>query len=298
LGRVICYDAHPSLPSALFLRIDLHTHSVYSDGVLTPAALIERAALREVSTLALTDHDEMGGLEEAGHAARNRGIRLISGVEISVSWRSQTIHVVGLDVDSAHDSLVQGLAGLRDARRLRAVKIGEQLATAGLLASGIKLDLDTSPLGAPGRGHFARALAASGRAKNAADAFKRFLAQGKPGYVDQIWAELGQAVAWIRGAGGFAILAHPERYRISRPVAKALWEEFKHCGGHAIEICRDDPGIAAEQIRSARRLGFMLSGGSDFHGPGAGSADLGEVASIHSDPAAVWLHEDFGRHCH
>ncbi|MEQ1880275.1 MAG: PHP domain-containing protein [Burkholderiales bacterium] len=280
------------------MRIDLHTHSVYSDGMLTPAALIERAVLREVSTLALTDHDEMGGLGEACLAARDRGVRLISGVEISVSWRSQTIHVVGLDLDPAHVPLAQGLAGLRDGRRLRALKISEQLETAGLLDPADNLVSDSVHRGALGRGHFARALAASGRAKNPADAFKRFLAQGKAGYVDHVWAELGQAVAWIRGAGGFAILAHPERYRISRPVAKALWDEFKHCGGHAIEICRDDPGVAAEQIRSARCLGFMLSGGSDFHGPGAGSADLGDVASIDSDPAAVWLHEDFGRHCH
>lgn len=285
-------------PRRPFLRIDLHTHSSYSDGVLTPAALIQRAALCAVSTIALTDHDEMGGVAEASSVARGMGIRLISGVEISVSWRAQTIHVVGLDVDPEHVLLAQGLAGLREARQVRALKIGEQLCAAGLPDITHDMATGAGNSGALGRGHFARALVASGRAKNAAEAFRRFLADGKPGFVSQKWSELDQAVGWIRSAGGFAILAHPERYRISRPITKALLEDFKLCGGHGIEICRGDPGVAAEQIRSARQLGFMVSGGSDFHGPGAGSCDLGNVAAIHADPAAIWLHQDFGRHCH
>jgi len=270
------------------LRIDLHTHSSCSDGSLAPAALVARAADRQVDTLALTDHDDLSGLDAAFAAAKAARVRFVPGVEISVSWFSQSVHVLGLGVDASNNTLASGLSGLRMSRESRAVRIA-----AGLEAAGIHGSLDGAARHATnpatiGRGHFARYLVELGIAADVQSVFKRYLAAGKPGYVPHEWADLRDAVSWIRAAGGIAVLAHPERYALSRARLRVLLQEFSEAGGEGLEI---GPGARANllpQIHVARQLGFMVSVGSDFHAPGESSADLGDTAQIPAGVPVVW----------
>lgn len=276
------------------MRIDLHTHSSFSDGVLTPAELLQRAARQNVDAIALTDHDETGGLAEAAQVAGELGIRLIAGVEISVSWREHTLHVLGLGIHPEHPQLKQGLSALRAARLARAMRMGERLQEAGIPEIFRDASALANGAGTIGRHHLARSLVARGCARNTADAFKRFLVEGKPGFVAQQWASLVQAIDWIRAAGGIAVLAHPERYRMPRMTSRALLEDFKHCGGEGLEICRHDRGIAFEQLRTARQFGFTPAAGSDFHAPEQSGVELGVVADIGTDAVAVWLQRTSG----
>ena len=279
-GEGFCYDAE-LIPSAVqSLRIDLHSHSTYSDGVLTPAALIERASRNRVAMLALTDHDEVGGLPEAAAAAHEAGINFVPGVEISVTWAGLTVHVVGLGIDSSNAPLANGLAGIRVSRGLRAALIAQQLGAAGIpdcLAGASRLAGDAAVVG---RGHFARFLVEQGHAADTKAAFKKYLGAGKCGYVAHRWVCLGHAIGWIRGAGGHAVLAHPDRYRLAPLQMHALLDEFKQRGGRALEI---GGGLRANPLplfRLATRYGFSLSAGSDFHAAAKGTADLGDIPPI------------------
>ena len=204
------------------LRIDLHSHSTYSDGVLTPAALIARASEKRVTLLALTDHDEIGGLQEAESAAREAGVGFVPGVEISVTWAGRTVHVVGLGIDPRNTALARGLTGIRLSRGLRAAQIAQQLDAAGIpdsLAGASRLAGETAVIG---RGHFARFLVEQGYAADVKAAFKKYLGSGKCGYVAHRWVSLGQAIGWLHGAGGHAVLAHPDRYGLARLQMNAL----------------------------------------------------------------------------
>ncbi len=270
------------------MRIDLHSHSTYSDGLLTPAALIGRASQNRVTMLALTDHDEVGGLPEAQAAAREAGIGFVPGVEISVTWAGLTVHVVGLGIDARNAVLAEGLAGLRMSRTIRAALIAEQLGAAGVpdsLAGASRLAGDAA---IPGRGHFARFLVEQHHAADKNAAFKKYLGQGKPGYVAHQWVSLGHAIEWIRGAGGHAVLAHPDRYHLPPLKMNALLDEFRQRGGEAIEM---SGGIRADPLplmRLARHFGFSLSAGSDFHSPAKGAADLGDIPPIADGARTLW----------
>ena len=270
------------------MRIDLHSHSTYSDGVLTPAALIGRASHNRVAMLALTDHDEVGGLPQAEAAAREAGIRFVPGVEVSVTWAGLTVHVVGLGIDAANAVLSEGLAGIRMSRRVRAALIAQQLGTAGIpdcLAGASRLAGDAAVLG---RSHFARFLVEQGYANDTNAAFKKYLGPGKPGYVAQRWVSLGNAIGWIRGAGGHAVLAHPDRYHLAPLQLNALLDEFRQRGGETIEV---SGGIRANPlpiVRLARRFGFSLSVGSDFHAWAKGTADLGDIPRIGDGARTLW----------
>jgi predicted metal-dependent phosphoesterase TrpH len=270
------------------LRIDLHSHSTYSDGVLTPAALIERASHNRVTMLALTDHDEVGGLPEAAAAAREAGIGFVPGVEVSVTWAGLTVHVVGLGIDPRNAPLADGLAGIRMSRGLRAEQIAQQLGAAGIpdsLAGASRLAGDTAVIG---RGHFARFLVEKGHAAGTQAAFKKYLGPGKCGYVAHRWVSLGHAIGWIRGAGGHAVLAHPDRYRLAPLQMHALLDEFKQHGGQALEIGGGLRANPVPLLRLAKHFGFSLSAGSDFHTAVKGAADLGDIPPIPDGARGLW----------
>jgi predicted metal-dependent phosphoesterase TrpH len=271
-------------------RYDLHCHSTWSDGLLTPAAVVERAALRGVDVLALTDHDELGGLDEARAAAAALGITLVSGAEVSVSWENHTIHIVALRVDPAHPALADGLAAVRQGRSERARRIADALAAAGIRGAyeGAMKFVTSERL--VSRTHFARFLVEAGYVGEVKDVFKRYLARGQPGYVAHQWATLGDALSWIRSAGGQAVLAHPGRYPLSPTAMRRLLGEFRERGGDAIEVLSPSHSAAQadEYATYARRFGLAASSGSDWHGPGESWLDLGSLPALPAGLEPVW----------
>ena len=270
--------------------VDLHTHSTVSDGLLAPAALVGRAAQRRVDVLALTDHDETGGLEEAGQAAHAAGLTLVSGVEISVSWGGHTVHIVGLRIDPAHPALAGGLAKIRDGRRSRAETIALELGKAGVEGSleGARAYVTNPRL--VGRTHFARFLAERGYARDVQAVFRKYLAPGKPGYVAHEWASLEEAIGWIRAAGGQAVLAHPGRYPFDTAQRDGLFAAFKDAGGAGVEVVTGShtPDQYEVYARYARRYGLLASAGSDFHGPVESRRELGDLPELPGGCEPIW----------
>lgn len=271
--------------------IDLHFHSSISDGVLSPAAVIERAALNGARLLALTDHDCTLGLDAARTCAQALGVGWIDGVEISVSWgQSQhTVHIVGLGFDARDRVLLQGLAQLRQGRLMRARRIADSLAQRGIfdayngaLAYATQADL-------VGRMHFARFLIAQGYAKDTRAVFRRYLTPGKPGYVKHQWATLEEAVSWISGAGGMAIIAHPGRYQMGPTLMRKLLLAFKDAGGEGIEVVSGCHSAKDNQHYAviAQQFGLLSSVGSDFHAPGFGR-EVGRTLALPASCRPVW----------
>lgn len=274
------------------LHYDLHAHSCVSDGVLTPTLLLERAASRQVDVLALTDHDDTRGLAEAAVAAARLGVRLVNGVEISVSWQKTTLHVVGLGIDPTHVSLAEGLAAIRAGRRERAERIAVQLARFGVpeaLAGALRHAANPDLIG---RMHFARDLVERGICKDIQSVFKRYLAKGRPGYVSHQWAEMADAIGWIRESGGQAVLAHPGRYELGSGRLTQLLNEFRDAGGEAIEVVTGShtPDQFIRFARLAREHGLLSSRGSDFHSPEEHWRDLGRLAKLPDICTPVWQH--------
>lgn len=271
------------------LEYDLHSHSRASDGTLTPTELVRRAHAQGVGALALTDHDVTDGLDEAGREAGALGLALVPGVEVSVTWGHQTVHIVGLNIDPEEPALAAGLRRLQEFRQWRCEEIARRLDKRGIggalegaraLASGRVVS----------RTHFARFLVDTGRAPSVRDVFKRYLVQGKPGHVPGQWAALEEAVGWIRAAGGQAVLAHPARYRLTATRRRQLAGEFRECGGEGIEVVsgshsRDDVANMAEL---ARRIGLYASRGSDYHGPEQPYIELGRLAPLPEGCEAIW----------
>ena len=272
------------------MNADLHCHSTVSDGQLAPAAVAQLAKAGGVALWALTDHDVLGGQREAREAAEALGMRYLSGVEISVTWASRTVHVVGLHVDTECTALVDGLARTRDGRAARAEAIGERLGELGIPdAYEGALQYVSNP-DLISRTHFARFLVESGRAQNTQDAFSRWLGDGKPGYIAHRWAKLADAVAWIKAAGGEAIIAHPGRYAYTQLEFDTLFGEFIDLGGKAIEVVTGShtPAQYAEYAAVARRFGFEASRGSDFHAPAPDAIEPGTLPPLPSDLKPVW----------
>jgi hypothetical protein len=282
------------------LDYDLHCHSCVSDGLLTPTDVVARAAGRGVRVLALTDHDDTDGLAEARLAAQVHGITLINGCEISVSWRNHTVHVVGLNVNPDYPPLAAGLLSVRSGRRARAELMAESLARTGIggvLEGAYRFASNKNMIG---RTHFARYLVEAGYAREVKSVFRRFLVKGKPGYVPHQWASLTEAVGWIRGSGGVAVLAHPGRYMAGRhgmgkPTMRSLLAEFAALGGEAVEVVTSSHTHEqyAEFTRFAREFNLYASCGSDFHGPGESYFDIGRLPDLPLDCRPVWqLWED------
>jgi predicted metal-dependent phosphoesterase TrpH len=277
------------------LAYDLHCHSRYSDGTLTPAELVARAAERDLEVLALTDHDDVAGLPEAAQAAAQYGIEFINGVEISVTWRKHTVHIVGLHIDPENPALLEGLRSIRSGRRHRAELMAESLARSGIggvLEGALRYASNPEMIG---RAHFARYLVEAGHCKDVRSVFKRYLVKGKPGFVPHEWANLQDAISWIRGSGGVAVIAHPGRYTagrkpMGRTTLQELLQEFVELGGQGIEVVSGShtPPQYAEFARYAKEFGLLCSCGSDFHGPEESYRDIGRLPDFPLECVPVW----------
>jgi predicted metal-dependent phosphoesterase TrpH len=272
------------------LKVDLHCHSNVSDGVLAPAAVAAYARKGGVDAWALTDHDEVKGIKAARQAAAGLGMRFVPGVEISVTWANETVHVVGLQIDEDAPALVQGLAATRAGRDARGREIANQLARAGIPGA---YEGALKYVGNPdllSRTHFARYLVEIGACGNTPDVFRKYLSEGKPGYVPHRWATLADAVGWIRSAGGIPVIAHPGRYRFDRTAEGALFDEFKQLGGNTIEVVTGShtPDQYAVYAEVAKRYGFLASRGTDFHAPGEARVEFDKLAPLPAGLTPVW----------
>ena len=271
-------------------NFDFHCHSAISDGLLPPAEVARRAAANGVDCWALTDHDELGGLEAGAAAADEAGMRFVPGVEISIEWKGAPIHIVGLGFDPGHQKLSGGLDDLRVGRIERAKRMGAALAAIGI--HGVyegALAYATNP-GLISRAHFARYLVSIGIARDVPGVFQHYLTPGKPGYVDHQWATLETAVGWITAAGGVAVVAHPGRYRMSGAEMRRFLDDFKDLGGQGIEVTcgSHSPDHVMHFARLARHYAFHASRGSDFHGPAESYVDLGKLPQLPEDLKPVW----------
>ena len=272
------------------INADLHCHSVVSDGTLSPEALATRAKANGVQIWSLTDHDELGGQDRARIAAQDLGMGYISGVEISVTWCDQTLHIVGLGIDHQNTDLINGLYQTRHGRSYRAKAISEQLDLIGIKNA---YEGALQFVGNPeliSRTHFARFLVESGVCKDTNEVFANYLIEGKPGYVPHVWANLNDAVTWIRQAGGLAIIAHPGRYNYSTLQLTQLYEQFKDMGGQGIEVVTGShtPDEYKTFAKVALQYGFLASRGSDFHDPQESHIDLGKLPDLPSQLRPVW----------
>ncbi|BAL24551.1 3',5'-nucleoside bisphosphate phosphatase [Azoarcus sp. KH32C] len=272
------------------INADLHCHSTVSDGWLTPTDVVRRAAANSVALLALTDHDEVGGIDEACGEALRLGVRLLPGVEISVTFLKETVHVVGLGIDHRDRQLLEGLESVRSGRVQRARKMSAALDAAGIHGTFEGASRLARNPAMVGRAHFARYIVSTGLMPDVSTVFQYYLARGKPGYVEHEWASLDDAVRWIRGAGGVAVLAHPARYRLSTDELHRLLDRFVACGGEGIEVVAG-AHTEAETVKFAaiaRRWGLLASRASDFHGEGESSVDLGRSSNLPPDLTPVW----------
>ena len=273
-----------------FLNADLHCHSVVSDGTLSPEALAARAKANGVELWALTDHDEVGGQHRAAVAAKAQGMKYLTGTEISVTFIGHTVHIVGLGFDPDNAKLLYGLRQTRGGRTERAIEMSESLAKVGIKGAyegALKFVSNPELIS---RTHFARFLVESGVCKETNEVFRKFLTEGKPGFVAHKWANLKDAVTWITGAGGMAVIAHPARYKFSANEEFALFTEFKSHGGQGVEVVTGSHTAAEYQIyaETAREYGLAASRGSDFHSPEESHTELGTLPFLPGQLTPVW----------
>ena len=273
------------------INADLHCHSVVSDGTLTPEVLAERAKANGVNLWALTDHDELGGQQRARAAANALKMDYLAGVEISVTWMGETIHIVGLGIDADHAGLIEGLRMTREGRANRAKLIAEQLLKVGIPGAYEGALHHAGNHDLISRTHFARFLVEAGVCKDTYQVFKNYLVEDKPGYVPHMWAKLDDAVAWIKAAGGVAVIAHPGRYsRLNALQMDELYQHFKDIGGLAIEVITGSHTPDQYQTfgKIAQQYGFLASRGSDFHSPDESRIDLGQLPHLPDHLTPVW----------
>ena len=277
--------------SVIPANFDFHCHSSISDGLLPPDELAGRAAGNGVDCWALTDHDDLGGLDVARFAAEAAGMRFVNGVEISIEWQSTPIHIVGLGFDAGNAVLVDGLDRLRMGRVERAKRMGEALADIGIpgvFEGAMQYAANANLIS---RAHFARYMVSIGIAREVQSVFQHYLTPGKPGYVDHRWVSLADAVNWIKVAGGVAVVAHPARYKtLSNGDMRRFLGDFKDLGGEAIEVVcgSHSPDHVLHYARLARHFAFHASRGSDFHGPEESYTELGRLAPLPADLKPVW----------
>lgn len=272
------------------INADLHCHSTISDGTLSPTTLAARARANGVQLWALTDHDEISGQHEAASAAQAQGLDYLTGVEISVTFANTTVHIVGLGFDFDDAPLAYGLQETRGGRGTRAQDMAQQLALAGIPGA---YEGALRYAGNPqliSRTHFARYLVEQGVCHDTSEVFRRFLTEGKPGFVPHRWARLGDAVRWIREAGGVAVIAHPARYDLTPTEEYALFSEFSQHGGQAVEVVTGShtPAEYAIYADMAREFGLAASRGSDFHSPQESHTDLGQLPPLPTGLTPVW----------
>lgn len=271
------------------LKYDLHSHSTASDGALSPTELLARAKEQGVTSIALTDHDSIAGLNEAITAAKAFNIELINGIELSTTWRNRCLHIVGLNINPESELLTKGIENLQQLRGKRAKKISSKLEKKGIFGAYDSVS-NAAGDGMITRSHFADFLLHENYVTTGQEAFDRYLGQGKPAYVSTVWAELTEAVYWIKKAGGIAVLAHPLRYKMTASWMRRLLTEFKEMGGEALEVVTGRSN--EEEIRLgynyAKKFGLAASVGSDFHSPENQWVELGRLAPLPSDLQPVW----------
>ncbi len=269
--------------------IDLHSHSTISDGLLAPVELVEHAAGNGVRVLALTDHDDTAGLIEAKDAADQHGIQFINGVEISVTWRKRTLHIVGLKIDPQYAPLFNGLAAIRASRHTRAEGMAASLEQIGIEGS-LEGAYQYAKRGIISRTHFARFLVEKGLASDMRAVFKKYLVKGKPGYFEHQWANLEDVLGWIVNSGGVAVLAHPGRYDLGRTNMLLLLEEFRSLGGTAIEVVTGSHTVGQYQefAKLSRQFSLQASMGSDYHGPAHAYIEMGRLPDLPAGCVPVW----------
>lgn len=278
------------LLSDLRVIYDLHSHTTASDGELSPDELIDRAIEKQITVLAITDHDTTAAIQPAKNyiAEKNLPLTLISGVEISTLWENIEIHIVGLQIDIEHQAITTCLAKQSQCRETRAKMIGERLAKAGI-AGAWEGASALAKGGQVTRGHFARFLVNEGHVASVNKVFKRYLAKGKTGYVPPQWCSIGDAVTAIHQAGGVAVLAHPGRYGLSSKWLKRLVLYFKQQGGDAIEVaqCQQPPQEREQHATLAQAYDLKASLGSDFHRP-CSWIELGRNLWLPGNVEPVW----------
>lgn len=268
---------------------DLHSHSTASDGSLNPSELIRLAKNAGVDCLALTDHDGIDGIEEAKQQAQAVNLEFIPGIELSVSWGKFTIHIVGLNINTSYIPLLAGTEQLKSYRLWR----GEQISK-GLEKFGIKGALSGAQKFSKGkmigRMHFANFLVEGGYCKDIRSVFKKFLIKNKPGYIHGQWATLENAVSWIMGAGGVAVIAHPGRYPFKNKKLKLLISEFIEMGGKGIEVISGSHSLAdiRRMTTIAQECELYASIGSDFHNPDISWNKLGKLTPLPDLCTPVW----------
>lgn len=268
---------------------DLHCHSTASDGGLSPTELVQRAHHRQVDVLALTDHDVTDGLAEAAQTAAALGLGFVPGIEISVTWLKQTVHILGLHIDVKSDELQQGLRKLREFRHWRAEEIGRRLEKKGIAGAyeGARQFASGAIIS---RTHFARFLVANGYARDMRELFKRYLVKNKPGHVSGEWATLEDAVGWISRSGGQAVIAHPARYQITATRLRRLIRDFKDVGGVGFEVVSGTHSNDEIKYmgRLANEFGLLASCGSDFHSPDNVYLELGRLPELPEACTPIW----------
>ena len=279
-----------AMPDLRDLNADLHCHSDVSDGTLSPAALAARAQAQGVELWSLTDHDELGGQAAAQAAARALGLPYLTGCEISVSFIDQTVHIVGLGFDADDRALRGGLAATRGGREQRAREMAAGLAQVGIRGA---FEGALKYVGNPeliSRTHFARFLVEAGVCRDTFEVFRRYLTEGKPGYVPHRWAGLGDAVRWVTAAGGVAVIAHPARYRFTPTEEYALFSEFVAHGGRGVEVVTGSHTAAEASAYAAlaQEFGLLASRGSDFHAPLESRTELGALPALPAQLTPVW----------
>lgn len=269
------------------MKVDLHTHTTASDGLLAPADLVARARGAGVDVLAITDHDTVAGIAPGLAAAQD--MRIIPGIELSTTWRNIGIHVLGLNIDIEQRTLLDGVAAQQAARAERAELIAKRLSRLGYTDT-LAGAQDIAGTAAVGRPHFARFLVDSGQVKDVSTAFRRLLGRGKPGDVRNTWAALPEVIGWIRAAGGVAVLAHPAKYKLTNLKLTELAREFSAAGGTGMEVVSgtQQPSLTSRLARLAQREGLLASAGSDFHRPGEHWAEIGSAPALPADCAPIW----------
>jgi len=272
------------------INADLHCHSVVSDGTLTPEELAQRAHANGVKLWSLTDHDELGGQDRAKAAAAALKMDYLAGVEISVTWMGQTIHIVGLGIDHQDSGILDGLKRTREGRGDRAKQMAEQLLQVGIPGAYEGALHYAGNHDLISRTHFARFLVEQGVCKDTEQVFKNYLVEDKPGFVAHRWASLDQAISWIRQAGGVAVIAHPGRYKLNAIQRDELFQFFKEHGGVGIEVITGShsPDQYQEYGKIAKQYGFLASRGSDFHDPSESHIDLGVLPLLPEHLTPVW----------
>jgi predicted metal-dependent phosphoesterase TrpH len=272
------------------INADLHCHSVVSDGTLTPEELAQRAHANGVKLWSLTDHDELGGQRRAKEAAAALNMDYLAGVEISVTWIGQTIHIVGLGIDPNNEGILDGLKRTREGRGDRAKQMAEQLLKVGIPGAYEGALHYAGNHDLISRTHFARFLVEQGVCKDTEQVFKNYLIEDKPGYVPHRWADLDEAISWIKSAGGVAVIAHPGRYKLNAIQRNELFEFFKEHGGLGLEVITGShsPDQYQEYGKIAKQYGFLASRGSDFHDPSESHIDLGTLPLLPEHLTPVW----------